>query len=343
MTPTDAPPAVAVAAEAVSSDVEITDRDAWMMLAGPGGTRLPALEQACGVGAALHGDRVRLHGAPQAVALAERVVSELLDTVQSGATLEPNDVTRSAELLAAHPDMKLREIFKHVIVRGAEGREITPRGLAQKHYVQSIRSHDIVFGIGPAGTGKTYLAMAMAVASLQANRVRRIILTRPAVEAGEKLGFLPGDMTEKVNPYLRPLYDALYDMMAAERAQQLLQRGVIEVAPLAFMRGRSLNDSFIILDEGQNTSIAQMKMFLTRVGLRSKAVITGDVTQVDLPRDTDSGLADAVSLLDAVDGLQVCHFSSADVVRHALVQRVVDAYDARDQARARAGGDDGQR
>ena len=237
--------------------------------------------------------------------------------------------------------MKLREIFKHVIVHGAEGREITPRGLAQKHYAQSIRSHDIVFGIGPAGTGKTYLAMAMAVASLQANRVRRIIMTRPAVEAGEKLGFLPGDMAEKVNPYLRPLYDALYDMMASERAQQLLHRGVIEVAPLAFMRGRSLNDSFIILDEGQNTSIAQMKMFLTRIGLRSKAVITGDVTQVDLPKGTASGLADAVSLLDGVDGLAVCHFSSADVVRHALVQRVVDAYDDRDRARARAGGGDG--
>jgi phosphate starvation-inducible protein PhoH and related proteins len=206
--------------------------------------------------------------------------------------------------------------------------------VSQQLYIQAMREHDVVFGIGPAGTGKTYLAMAMAVRALSNREVKRIILTRPAVEAGEKLGFLPGDLAEKVNPYLRPLYDALHDMMDIEKAEGLLGRGTIEVAPLAFMRGRTLNDSFVILDEAQNTTAEQMKMFLTRLGFDSKAVITGDVTQVDLPEGRRSGLSDAAQLLKTVEGVKFVMFSDQDVVRHPLVQRIVRAYDERDARRA---------
>jgi phosphate starvation-inducible PhoH-like protein len=321
---------------AVTAEVEIADPEVLLALSGPGNGRLAALERACGIGAGVRGRTVRLSGDAAAVQLAERVLGELVDAIAAGASVGQGDIPGSVELLRRHPEMRLRDIFRHVIVTGADGREITPRGLAQKHYVQTIQTHDVVFGVGPAGTGKTYLAMAMAVAALQAHRVRRIVLTRPAVEAGERLGFLPGDMAEKVNPYLRPLYDALHDMMPADRAQHLLARGTIEVAPLAFMRGRTLNEAFVILDEAQNTSVAQMKMFLTRVGQRSQAVITGDVTQVDLPDGVESGLSDAIALLARIDGLGVCYFSSGDVVRHPLVQVIVDAYDARENR-----GDDG--
>jgi phosphate starvation-inducible PhoH-like protein len=209
---------------------------------------------------------------------------------------------------------------------------IAPKGVAQKRYLEVIRDHDVVFGIGPAGTGKTYLAMAMAVSALMQRKVKRIILTRPAVEAGEKLGFLPGDLAEKVNPYLRPLYDAMHDMMDLDKAQALIQRGSIEVAPLAFMRGRTLNDSFVILDEAQNTTAEQMKMFLTRLGYESKAVITGDVTQVDLPEGRKSGLSDAIHLLSGVEGIAFVNFTDVDVVRHPLVAKIVRAYDARDSS-----------
>ena len=217
----------------------------------------------------------------------------------------------------------------------AKHRIIAPKGLAQKRYIEALREHDIVFGIGPAGTGKTYLAMAMAVAALMQKKVKRIILTRPAVEAGEKLGFLPGDLAEKVNPYLRPLYDAMHDMMDLDKAQALIQRGQIEVAPLAFMRGRTLNEAFVILDEAQNTTAEQMKMFLTRLGYDSKAVITGDVTQVDLPEGRKSGLSDATNLLTGTEGIAFCTFTDVDVVRHPLVARIVRAYEARDAALTR--------
>jgi phosphate starvation-inducible protein PhoH and related proteins len=251
-------------------------------------------------------------------------------TVGAGTSMNEDDIENSIRVMRDHPDVALSQVLQPIVITAGAGRQITPRGLAQKNYVQAIQTHDIVFGVGPAGTGKTYLAMATAVAALTSQRVKRIILTRPAVEAGEKLGFLPGDMADKVDPYLRPLYDALHDMLPAQRVFGLIERGTIEVAPLAFMRGRTLNDSFIILDEAQNTSIAQMRMFLTRIGQRSKAVITGDVTQVDLPRGVQSGLSDAVELLGEIDGLARCRFTSADVVRHALVQRIVDAYDDRD-------------
>jgi phosphate starvation-inducible PhoH-like protein len=211
------------------------------------------------------------------------------------------------------------------------GRPITPKGLTQKAYVDALRNRDIVFAIGPAGTGKTYLAMAMAVRALTDKQIKRIVLTRPAVEAGERLGFLPGSLEEKVNPYLRPLYDALHDMMDFERADRLIDQGAIEVAPLAFMRGRTLNDSFVILDEAQNTTTEQMKMFLTRLGFGSKAVVTGDITQSDLPRGTRSGLREARDILSDVDGISFCYFTEADVVRHPLVQEIIRAYDAHDR------------
>jgi phosphate starvation-inducible PhoH-like protein len=224
-------------------------------------------------------------------------------------------------------------MFDAEVHLGAGRRSVGPRGVAQKRYVDAIRTHDLTFGIGPAGTGKTYLAMACAVAAFMARQVKRIVLTRPAVEAGEKLGFLPGDLAEKVNPYLRPLYDALDDMLDVDKAQGLIARGHIEVAPLAFMRGRTLNDAFVILDEAQNTTSEQMRMFLTRLGYHSKAVVTGDVTQVDLPDGRTSGLAEARELLDGVEGISFCHFTEVDVVRHPLVQKIIVRYEARDAER----------
>ncbi|MDD9968047.1 MAG: PhoH family protein [Myxococcales bacterium] len=311
-----------------TAEVEVTNGALLMDLMGPGGARVARLERALGLQLGMRGQTLRLQGDIEAVTRGERVIAELLEVLAGGLSLGDADLDGAVALLKRHPEVHLSEIMAPVSV--AAGQKISPRGLAQRHYVQTIRHHDIVFGVGPAGTGKTYLAMAMAVSALLEHRVKRIILTRPAVEAGERLGFLPGDMSEKVDPYLRPLYDAMYDMLPNERAQMLLQRGSIEVAPLAFMRGRTLNDSFVILDEAQNTKVSQMRMFLTRVGLRSKAVITGDTTQVDLPPGTHSGLHDATNLLGRVDGIKVCHFSSADVVRHPLVQRIVEAYDARD-------------
>jgi phosphate starvation-inducible protein PhoH and related proteins len=330
------------AAAPITTDIEVSDRDLLMALTGPGSSRITSLERHLGVSAGVRGDVIRLQGAPGAVRAAERVLAELLRTVSGGATLSEEDIDNSIRMMRDHPDVALNQVLQPIVITAGAGRQVTPRGMAQKNYVQAIQTHDIVFGVGPAGTGKTYLAMAMAVAALMSQRVKRIVLTRPAVEAGEKLGFLPGDMTEKVDPYLRPLYDALHDMLPAQRVYGLIERGTIEVAPLAFMRGRTLNDSFIILDEAQNTTIPQMRMFLTRIGQRSKAVITGDVTQVDLPRGTHSGLSDAVELLGEVEGLARCRFTSVDVVRHALVQRIVEAYDDRD-ARVKAKAEQGAR
>jgi phosphate starvation-inducible PhoH-like protein len=234
-------------------------------------------------------------------------------------------------ILSRDHNAKLRDIFLDSIYVTAHKRIVTPKSLAQKEYIEAIRNYDIVFGIGPAGTGKTYLAMAMAIAELMKNNFHRMILTRPAVEAGEKLGFLPGDLAEKVNPYLRPLYDALHDMVDFERARKMLERGVIEVAPLAFMRGRTLNDSFVILDEAQNTTGEQMKMFLTRLGYGSKAVITGDVTQIDLPAGRTSGLKEARLILSGIAGIKFIDFSERDVVRHRLVRDIISAYDRFDE------------
>jgi phosphate starvation-inducible protein PhoH and related proteins len=317
-----------------TADVEVSDPSLLLKLSGPNGVHLRILEREFGVGVGLRGNTIRLHGEAAAVGQVERTLSELLD-VLTDRQLTEAEVVRAARTLRDHPEVRLRDLFEDVVLVTSHRKIVAPKGLAQQRYIQAIRQHDIVFGIGPAGTGKTYLAMASAVRALQERQVKRIILTRPAVEAGEKLGFLPGDLAEKVNPYLRPLYDALHDMMDLERVRAFIQRGTIEVAPLAFMRGRTLNDSFVILDEAQNTTAEQMKMFLTRLGFESKTVITGDVTQVDLPDGSRSGLKDAEALLKSVEGIAFCRFTDADVVRHPLVQKIVRAYDERD-ARALA-------
>jgi phosphate starvation-inducible PhoH-like protein len=242
--------------------------------------------------------------------------------------LSPADVKTASDLVAQDQGVDLREHFLKGSLTPGGKRRIAPKSINQRRYLDAIESHDIVFGVGPAGTGKTYLAMAQAVAFLVAKKVTRIVLARPAVEAGEKLGFLPGDLQEKVNPYLRPLYDALYDMLEIERVARYLERGIIEIAPIAFMRGRTLNDSFVILDEAQNTTSEQMKMFLTRLGFGSKAVITGDVTQIDLPPGRTSGLIEAIKVVGSIEGISFIHFDDRDVVRHKLVQQIVKAYEA---------------
>jgi phosphate starvation-inducible PhoH-like protein len=313
-----------------TADLEVSDRELLMRLTGPNASHLRAFEKEYGVAAGVRGNTILLRGPSAAIAEAERGLAEILSVLQRGKHLNERDVLRAIRTLRANPEVKLSDYMDEPVLV-APRKTIVPKGLAQHHYIQAIRDKDIVFGIGPAGTGKTYLAMAMAVRALSENKVKRIILTRPAVEAGEKLGFLPGDLAEKVNPYLRPLYDALHDMMEFDRAQLLISRGAIEVAPLAFMRGRTLNDSFVILDEAQNSTSEQMKMFLTRLGFGSKAVVTGDMTQTDLPTGKRSGLNDAAKLLARIDGIAFCYFTDADVVRHPLVARIVRAYDEREE------------
>ena len=272
----------------------------------------------------LRGNRLTIEGDEPHVEQARAVVDELAELVEGGHEISPTTVDAVVSALEQTED--IREVFDDVVWRH-RGKKIAPKTVTQKRYVDSIRSHTVTFGIGPAGTGKTYLAMALAVAALSNREVGRIILTRPAVEAGERLGFLPGDMMAKVDPYLRPLFDALHDMLEPERVAQHLERGVIEIAPLAFMRGRTLNDSFIILDEAQNTSPEQMKMILTRLGFGSKMVVTGDITQIDLPREQQSGLIVVADILEGLEGIDFVRFGGEDVVRHKLVQRIVEAYD----------------
>jgi phosphate starvation-inducible PhoH-like protein len=314
----------------VTSELEVDDSRILMALVGPQSERLRTLERESGVAVGLRGNKILLEGAADSVTLAERFLAEAAGLLRQGVEVHTEDIARALRVLRSEPHVQLRDMFDEAVHLGGATRAVGPRGLAQRKYVQSIRAFDLTFGIGPAGTGKTYLAMACAVSALLARQVKRIILTRPAVEAGEKLGFLPGDLAEKVNPYLRPLYDALEDMVDIDRAQALIARGQIEVAPLAFMRGRTLNDSFVILDEAQNTTSEQMRMFLTRLGYHSKAVVTGDVTQVDLPEGRTSGLAEARELLADVEGIAFCHFSEVDVVRHPLVQKIIVRYEARD-------------
>ncbi len=276
------------------------------------------------------GNTATLEGDSIAVSLGENILKQLYGLIKKGFPVYPRDVDHAVKALSADDTVQLKDIFMDTVYVTATKRAITPKNPAQKEYIDSIRNHDIVFGIGPAGTGKTYLAMAMAVAALTSGSVNKIILTRPAVEAGESLGFLPGDLAEKVDPYLRPLYDALYDMLHFEKVAAMMEQGAIEVAPLAFMRGRTLNNSFIILDEAQNTTREQMKMFLTRLGFNSKAVVTGDITQIDLPKEKKPGLVDAMTVLKDIKDIKFTLFSKNDVVRHKLVMEIISAYEKHD-------------
>jgi phosphate starvation-inducible PhoH-like protein len=321
-----------------------------MALSGPQSSLLAELARQSGAEVSLRGNVINLTGAEPDVRLAYRFLCGAADLASRGHEIGPEDVARSLRGLRTSEDAQLSDLLDEAILIMPRRRAVVPKTPAQRAYVEAIRTHDLTFGIGPAGTGKTYLAMAMAAAALVQKRVKRVILARPAVEAGEKLGFLPGDLAEKVNPYLRPLYDALNDMLDFERVEQLRERGQIEVAPLAFMRGRTLNDSFVILDEAQNATSDQMRMFLTRLGYGSKAVVTGDVTQTDLPQGARSGLREARDLFADIEGIAFRSFTDADVVRHPLVQRIVVAYEERDarlaseraaRERARESGGDG--
>ena len=299
---------------------------------------LKRLERETGAQVHSRGNEVTFLGAADSVRRARKLLTELEAMARGGRQISADDVSRAAAVLRGEEGANVKQVLTDTILVGSRARPIAAKGLAQRRYVEAIMENDIVFGIGPAGTGKTYLAMALAVRFLMEKRVKRIVLTRPAVEAGERLGFLPGSMEEKVSPYLRPLYDALHDMMDFEKADQLVARGLIEIAPIAFMRGRTLNDSFVILDEAQNTTSEQMKMFLTRLGFESKAVITGDVTQIDLPDNRRSGLTEAEHILRPVEGIAFRYFTEVDVVRHPLVQEVIKAYDAATRARLAAQG-----
>jgi len=287
------------------------------------------MEDSLGVRIDLRSDAVHVEGPDEGVTKVQRIFQDFEALRRQGIHPHNGELNGMLRLVVADAATTLRSLADAGKQRSAGiKRTVQPRSINQRKYVEAIEKNDMVFGVGPAGTGKTYLAVAMAAAAINAKKVSRIVLVRPAVEAGERLGFLPGSLQEKVDPYLRPLYDALYDLLEPDRVDKMLEKNVIEVAPLAFMRGRTLNDAFIIMDEAQNTTIEQMKMFLTRLGNNSKAVITGDITQIDLPNPRKSGLLDAINILDGVEGIQFCHFEDGDVVRHALVQRIVRAYES---------------
>jgi phosphate starvation-inducible PhoH-like protein len=310
------------------SDIELARQ-----LFGEFNSNLQRIADALDVSINARGNTVFIQGDSIASSLAKNILNQLYGLLENSFPIYPNDVDYAVRILSEDDRIKLKDIFLDTVYVTSKKRSIIPKSRAQKEYIDAIRSSDMVFGIGPAGTGKTYLAMAMAVAALSKGEVDRIILTRPAVEAGESLGFLPGDLAEKVDPYLRPLYDALHDMMRFEKVSNLTDQGVIEVAPLAFMRGRTLNDSFIVLDEAQNTTSEQMKMFLTRLGFNSKAVITGDITQIDLPVEKPSGLIEAKNILQGIEGIKIVFFSKKDVVRHGLVQEIIKAYEDLDASK----------
>jgi phosphate starvation-inducible protein PhoH and related proteins len=335
-------------AGALNDEYLFADHDVMLKVLGPRGEHLHALERELGLSLGQRGHTLHFKGDTVRVTAGIRLIDQFVRACRNGRSFAEVDLVRGARILADDPQADLDTIFNEVVHITARRRLITPKGLAQKLYVEAIRSSDLTLAVGPAGTGKTYLAVAVAVAELMRQRVRRIVLTRPAVEAGERLGFLPGDMVEKVNPYLRPLYDALDDMLDPHKVQALVAEGQIEIAPLAFMRGRTLNDSFVILDEAQNTTREQMKMFLTRLGYSSKAVVNGDVSQIDLPGGTGSGLVDAWRVLEGIKGISFSTFTEVDVVRHPLVQDIIRAYEARGSngsgnGAGRMGSDDGER
>ncbi|MGI6605310.1 MAG: PhoH family protein [bacterium] len=322
--------------------IAVRDNDEALRLFGQFDENLRYLEREFPVKLVPRGTEVTIIGDAVPVGLVESVLEELLTLVRQGNLITPQDVHMAIGFVGSGQAGILDPKQEDTILVTHRGKSVKPKTLGQKRYVESIRKHDIVFGIGPAGTGKTYLAMAMAVRALKSREINRIILTRPAVEAGEKLGFLPGDLQEKVDPYLRPLYDALYDFLGVETYHKYAERGIIEIAPLAYMRGRTLDDAYILLDEAQNTTPEQMKMFLTRLGFGSKAVITGDITQVDLPRGRFSGLEEVRVVLRDVEGIAFVHFSHQDVVRHELVQRIIAAYEEYDKReQSKVVGEDG--
>ncbi|MCX5843954.1 MAG: PhoH family protein [Deltaproteobacteria bacterium] len=307
-------------------NISLADNNLIRTLLGEYDKNIKLIEKLEPVKIIVRGNSLSVTGERIPAELVENLIIQLYALLEKGYPIYPADIDYAHRILSSNSSVNLERIFLDTVFISSKKRLISPKSIAQKLYIDLIRNHDIVFSIGPAGTGKTYLAMAMAISALLDKKVNRIVLARPAVEAGEKLGFLPGDLSEKVNPYLRPLYDALFDMIDFDKASALIHKGVIEVAPLAFMRGRTLNDSFVILDEAQNTTSEQMKMFLTRLGFGSKAVITGDITQIDLPYDKISGLVEAESILTRVEGIKFVHFSEIDVVRHPLVQDVIRAY-----------------
>lgn len=300
-------------------------------LSGVKDENLEVLEDHFQVEISLRGDEMSIVGSQQQIEKTKKVIYSLLKLIVSGVSISRRDVIYAQKLVEKDKLDQLSELYHIKIARTYNGKLIYPKTLGQKSYYYALKNNDVVFGIGPAGTGKTYLAVVFAVAALKNNEVKKIILTRPAVKAGENLGFLPGDLKEKVDPYLRPLYDALYDMLGVEQTEKLMEKGVIEIAPLAYMRGRTLEDAYVILDEAQNTTDNQMKMFLTRLGFRSKMIVTGDISQIDLPRNTTSGLIRALDILEGVKGISFIHLSAMDVVRHPVVQRIIERYDGNNE------------
>ncbi|MBQ6950700.1 MAG: PhoH family protein [Clostridia bacterium] len=302
--------------------------ETYLALFGMNDRNMAALEQEMEVSVSLHGNELTIRGEGENVSLAEQVIEKLIEMLKKGEMIDASRIRYAVALAREGRLEEISEILGDVVAITHRGKRIQCKTLGQKEYVAAVRKNELTLAVGPAGTGKTYLAMAMAVVAMRNKEVERIVLTRPAVEAGEKLGFLPGDMTQKVDPYLRPLYDALYEMMGVESYQRMVERGTLEIAPLAFMRGRTLNDAFIILDEAQNTTTEQMKMFLTRLGAGSRCIVTGDVSQIDLPRGKKSGLIEAMEVLKDVSGISIVQLSNKDVVRHELVQKIVKAYEA---------------
>ena len=319
-------PSAALNTDSVQN-LEFSDNTITQVLCGDLNKNLHTIEQAAKVTVQARGSLLQVSGPGHSVELASSLLKQLYALIGKGYPVYTQDIAFGLKILESSPAAQLEEIFLDKVYITSRNRVISPKSVNQKHYLNAIRNNDIVFGIGPAGTGKTYLAVAMAVSSLANEQVRTIILTRPAVEAGEKLGFLPGDLAQKVDPYLRPLIDAINDMLGQDKVQELIERGIIEIAPLAFMRGRTLNNAFVILDEAQNTTREQMKMFLTRIGFDSRAVVTGDITQIDLPGHSHSGLIEAEKILTGIRGIAFSHFSKSDVVRHPLVQEIIQAYE----------------